>query len=1417
MENTRYLYILNNEGYGFFKGEDNKPTPFKTIEIEDSTSKGRFESNAFTIKLYSQTDDKEYLLSISKGNQYAEIYDLYENHIYFKCIEDAFGELHDVFSYVIANLKFTTNDNKNTYLLGLLATEYPGVDIRDRYFYLKKVQFTSLNIKTNNPTIETTKVLSSYSRMISCYETSINFNIVCFFKNVEEKYIMIVYNKDLIELKNSTLADSIEGEECFYKCAHFFGETGVFAYFTINTNLLKFDFKKYSDGFISDCYTNIPYLIIQNYTFNQFLTLSDIIKVKDKKIYYAGVSEDNKILYIISIINYSEDKFMVRIYSINTYNLKNYSIYFDLGIVIYKNFLAMGSSFHIGEILTSYSSLMIFSYPNTTNTSTEISQYLFNNNDTKIYNLSIELTGTFIMENNIFGYVYSGVQIIENCNELDDIYFIYENGLKIDTSYFLEKNTTVKLKIPKANNYAPFNCLFKYASTVTEPDYDKFNEYPIYLYDTSETNKENLFFERTNYIGKNSYYNLYLEEELTENDCGLNCELCYSSNKNKCVSCIYGSYISNEGKICLDEIQQSPQDTEAESPTETESSTETEASTETEPSSERQEFTEIESSIETQTSSETESSTEIQSSEKPSEPVKNEEICEINEILDNKCKGEITEEQIEKIYSYIKQNLISNYNENDNIIINSENAIFQISSSEEQKNSNNPNISNIDLGECEIELKRKNNISESKSLLIFKTDIKNDDKTSTYIQYEVYNPDTHIQLNMSVCQNLKIDIYAPVSLNSETSELFSSLINSGYNLFNENDSFYNEICTPYTTKNGTDMLLIDRKIDIYSKSGNIPLCQRDCHLEFYNETSKKAKCNCAIQPDDTNTNAPKPKFDKKDISDNFFKTLSNSNFLVLKCYKLAFDFSNFIENIGRIIMTLFFGIIIVLLIIYCFKGNHKLHLFLKEILNFNLKEENNSNHFDRNINHKKTSNYPDNKNKKNESRKNSHRHSHKNHNSFKEHKSNKNKEEKSKNKKKKETINNNTLIRKSESHLDIKKNEENKINDKIELNKNNFPTKKKKRINMNPEEENIMSSLSKINDRKVSKLYTKRSEKKEKETNKNQDKKEPRKSLKFSTVKNLKLNLKLSFNNHEKMELRKKSQFSANKLDNKELRKNKKESTKNPEYLNNRRKARNSIQVFKIKEKSNDSLILDKTVNNEKNIFGKKKSYTEQELNNLEYELAKEYDKRTFLQYYWSLLKKKHLILFTFLPAEDYNLLTIKIALFIISFSLYFTINGFFFTDKSMHNVYKYNGAFKFVYQIPQILYSTIVSAFINFILKKLSLSEENILEIKRESNEEKAKKKSKKIENCLRIKFIVFFSLSILFMFFFWYFITCFCAVYKNTQMILIKDTLISFGISMLYPFGINLIPGILRIIALRAKTDRKLLYKISLIIALF
>ena len=108
-------------------------------------------------------------------------------------------------------------------------------------------------------------------------------------------------------------------------------------------------------------------------------------------------------------------------------------------------------------------------------------------------------------------------------------------------------------------------------------------------------------------------------------------------------------------------------------------------------------------------------------------------------------------------------------------------------------------------------------------------------------------------------------------------------------------------------------------------------------------------------------------------------------------------------------------------------------------------------------------------------------------------------------------------------------------------------------------------------------------------------------------------------------------------------------------------------------------------------------------------------------------------------------------------------------------------------------------------------------MSIKKEKNISKAKEMTAKTRKNLKIRIYVFHTIGLLFILFFWYYISCFCSVYKNTQIILIKDTLISFMISMVYPFGINLIPGMFRIPALRRKEkDKKYLYNIGKILSL-
>ena len=165
-------------------------------------------------------------------------------------------------------------------------------------------------------------------------------------------------------------------------------------------------------------------------------------------------------------------------------------------------------------------------------------------------------------------------------------------------------------------------------------------------------------------------------------------------------------------------------------------------------------------------------------------------------------------------------------------------------------------------------------------------------------------------------------------------------------------------------------------------------------------------------------------------------------------------------------------------------------------------------------------------------------------------------------------------------------------------------------------------------------------------------------------------------------------------------------------------------------------------------------------------------------------------------------------------FGLYYTVNALFFTDSTMNKLYEDEGKYDFISQIPKLLYSNLICTVINFIAKTLSLSERDILKLKINRKGENFNNKLKKIKKCLFIKFILFYIVGFLFLFIFWIYVATFCAVYKNTQLYLIEDTLISFLLSLIYPLGYYLVPGILRIPSLKAKKQNKeWLYKLSLL----
>ena len=301
--------------------------------------------------------------------------------------------------------------------------------------------------------------------------------------------------------------------------------------------------------------------------------------------------------------------------------------------------------------------------------------------------------------------------------------------------------------------------------------------------------------------------------------------------------------------------------------------------------------------------------------------------------------------------------------------------------------------------------------------------------------------------------------------------------------------------------------------------------------------------------------------------------------------------------------------------------------------------------------------------------------------------------------------------------------------------------------------------------------------------------------IKEENERNININETIDKNNKEKVEKNEILKISNNRIN-------------NPILIDSNNNNSKSFSKLELQKNNNLNNLENNSQNKEKSI-----SFNDYELNSLAYKQALQYDKRSFFQYYISLLRTKHPLLFSFCPLNDYNSRIIKISIFLLFFSIIYTINGFFFLDTSIiHKIYENAG--KYNLELP-ILYSFILSHIFYILIKYIFLSERNLAEIKNEENADKAADKVDDIKRCLIIKYISFYVIGTLLLIFCWYYLSSFGAVFQNTQVYLIKNMIISLALSFIYPFIINIIPGIFRILSLSSDNkDKSWLYKISQLI---
>ena len=221
--------------------------------------------------------------------------------------------------------------------------------------------------------------------------------------------------------------------------------------------------------------------------------------------------------------------------------------------------------------------------------------------------------------------------------------------------------------------------------------------------------------------------------------------------------------------------------------------------------------------------------------------------------------------------------------------------------------------------------------------------------------------------------------------------------------------------------------------------------------------------------------------------------------------------------------------------------------------------------------------------------------------------------------------------------------------------------------------------------------------------------------------------------------------------------------------------------------------------------------YENDELNELPLKKAIKYDKRGFCKYYWNILMFSHIILNVFFRHNDYNLFTVKLGLLFMTFPINLTFNIFFYTNKAIKVSYTnalddISGFWK---SIANSVYSSLLSSTLLILLKFICLTHNSVRQLRKFRDLTAAKTKSVCVLRCIKVRVVIYYILSFAFLIIFGYYILCFCAVFENTQIQLVKSTFTSWLISLIYPLIICLITSIFRALAFKCKN--RILYAIK------
>ena len=219
------------------------------------------------------------------------------------------------------------------------------------------------------------------------------------------------------------------------------------------------------------------------------------------------------------------------------------------------------------------------------------------------------------------------------------------------------------------------------------------------------------------------------------------------------------------------------------------------------------------------------------------------------------------------------------------------------------------NVTHVNFSKCETILRKYYNISDSTIMTFLQIETENDNTKSLInkVEYQAYDGNKKV-LDLSLCNDVDIQVFYAIK-NSSLVDLNSAMKfkEKGVDIFNLNDSFFNDICEPYS-ESGNDLILEDRIKDIYQ---NYSVCEDGCQYDEIDLENMTISCECKVK-DNVSIIFVDVNFEKVEGS--------STNFEVVKCYNLVFSLKGKLKNIGFWILGVLVLMHIPLLIYYFSKG-----------------------------------------------------------------------------------------------------------------------------------------------------------------------------------------------------------------------------------------------------------------------------------------------------------------------------------------------------------------------------------------------------------------------------------------------------------------------------------------------------------------